>query len=183
MPTNVGLSQVDKNGNLIGPKFWIHANSVSEGIKKDIGKIPRPVGTSKQPGASDTPVTEPEEANSDVHMFLDLLKITNDIAIAGWIMPNDISGKSIDEIRDTLKTWMRSGALVALDYRTNGNFDFGLRGVPKEAWIVEDIVFVDEDTEREAFISQCGSTNLPDDWIGLKITIKLVLGVLVQNRR
>jgi len=193
MPTNVGLvlakiNPVTGKPQKIGDPIWIHAVSVTEGLRKELAKIPLPVGTRNQPG-DEVVNPNPEDVKTDRKLVLDLLQITNDIQISGWITPYDIIDTNvtpnkklgIEEIRNRLKSWMRTGALVLLDYRTNQTFNFGLRDIPGESWVVEDIQFDDDDIERDAFLSLHGE--LPDDWAGLRVNIKLLLCTLTKDRK
>ena len=169
MAQNVSMRQKGTTS----PVFNINATTVTEGMKKNISKIPLPVDPTAQE-ESGTPAPQ-----TDRLLFLDLLKITNDISITGWIAPNDMEGGGIswdvNAIKQELKDWMRSGALVSLKYRTAG-FTYGSEGRnnPGESWIVEDIQFIDDDTETEL---AGGDVQIGE----IKVTIKLIYGELIQT--
>lgn len=144
------------------------STGITEGIKKDITKIMIPV----DPEEAET------ESNKDRTLFLDLMKITNDLNIQGYFCDGDIPGQNVLQIRATIKEWMRTGKLVSITYR--GVSNYGERPGTEEAWIIEDCVFDDEETERTAAEEE-GNDYMATQIIKEKFTMKLVFGVLSQD--
>lgn len=156
---------------IVGPDglvFSPQATSVTEGFKKDITKIMLPVDPEDSQNSSE---------GKDRTLFLDLMKITHDLNISGYLTDGDIPNKTTEEIVALLKSWMRSGKLVKVNYR--GTNDYGARDT-EEGWIIENCVFDDAETERTAAEEET-SDYLATQIIKVKFSIKMVLGVLAQD--
>ena len=153
---------------IIGPTgavFKPQGVAVKEGFTKKITKISILQGQDQQGK------TEPKK------MFVDLMDLTIDLAIDGYLSDGDIEGMTVMEIKNEILRWMESPSLCYVNYRGVENFrsEGGLK------WIIENFVTDDDDTQWYPNEKIGDNPQIVSNVFKMKFNMKLVLGILSQD--